>query len=615
VAARTWSYVGALTLLASLGALALAALQPAPSPDLAALALLTLGIVVAERTEVLFHWERTSGAFTLVEVAITAGLLLLPPLHVVAVVGPAMVLTHALSRRHPVKLAYNAMTATVATVVAALVLVTLPPLGLEIAGTSVVGVVLGMTAYGIVSVTAFAVLLSRLQDRRTAATLAAQLPLHTATTIGTTSIGVAFAALWVDDPWLTPFVLAPAAAVHFALRASVRATTLLAEQRAEHDRLVRVVDGASDGIVLLDADADVQVWNPAMVRMTAIASEDAVGRPAAQALSPEVRRGERPLGERWTLARALPSAPQREEDARLVDAHGQVRDVRESYAFTFDDRGRCTGAVIVVRDVSRQRELERLRSDFVARVSHELRTPLTPIRGFASVLLRRGEQLDDDQRDEALTRIVERADHLHGLVEDLLLVTRLEHDDIVELVHVVPTDLGPLAQACVDELMVRRPGRTITMTASADVPAALADPDRVRQILAALLDNADRYTPEDTPIEVEVDACTDDVRIRVVDHGAGVPAAHREAIFERFHRVEDPLTMQTSGVGVGLFISRRLAQAMHGHLDLEPSAMGGGATFALRLPIAVPPRDVDEPSDAERTGDISPLSRTERPRR
>jgi signal transduction histidine kinase len=194
---------------------------------------------------------------------------------------------------------------------------------------------------------------------------------------------------------------------------------------------------------------------------------------------------------------------------------------------------------------------------------------------------------DPAHRDEALTRIVDRADHLHRLVEDLLLVTRLEHDDLTELVDTRPTDLEPIARAAVDELAVSGGRRAFTLAADAALPTAMADPDRVRQILAALLENADRYSPSDTPIEVELRAAGDDVEIRVIDHGPGIPASQQDAVFERFHRLEDPLTMRTGGVGVGLFIGRRLATAMHGTLRLEPSPPGTGSTFVLSLPATL----------------------------
>jgi PAS domain S-box-containing protein len=587
VNARTRRYVASLAAAASAAVLALVFAVGDPMPDPVGFALLLLVVALAERIEVVFRWDRTSAGFTLVEGAVAAGLLLAYPTHVVAAVVIAMAFTHPSAMRTPLKVVYNLSYAALATTIAAFIVTFTPPVGPLVGGRSVLVVTLAMLAYGTTSILAFSGLLARLQDRQAAVTLRRQLPLHAASTLGTTSVGIVLAALWVGQPALVPFVVAPAAAVHLAMRASLRAAELVAAQRAEHDRLVRVVDGASDGILLLDTNGRVQVWNPAMTRLTGRTEPQAVDRDVTDVLTDQVRSDAPPVRGRWTLEDAREHAPFLELDATLIDSDGQRRDVRESHAFTFDERGRCTGAVIVVRDVSRQRELERLRSDFVARVSHELRTPLTPIRGFASVLLRRGELLDEDQRAEALTRIVDRADHLHGLVEDLLLVTRIEQQDVEKLVHAGPTDLEHLVRASVDEA-VAGTGRTVTVAVAEELPDAHADAGRVKQVLDAVLDNAARYSDEDTPIEVEVDRHGDDVRVRIVDHGPGIPPSQRAAVFERFHRLEDPLTMQTSGIGIGLFLGRRLAEAMHGSLEIVDTPPGDGAILELRLPVANP---------------------------
>jgi PAS domain S-box-containing protein len=587
VSPATRRYVAAIAAAAIVAVGMLALVVGVPFDDPAGFVLLLLVAILAERTEVEFRTDRTTAGFSLIEGAIAAGLLLAPPVHVVVAVVTAMLVSHPRFFQTPIKVAYNLGYAALGTAMAGFVVTGFPAIGPLVAGRSVLGVVLGMVVYGLTSVLAFSGLLARLQGRHAANTLRRQLQMHAAATLGTTSVGIVLAALWVTQPALAPFVVAPAAAVHLAMRSSLRAAELLAAQRAEHDRLVRVVDGASDGILLLDTNGRVQVWNPAMTRLTGRTEPQAVDRDVTEVLTDEVRSDAPPVRGRWTLEDAREHAPFLELDATLTDSDGQQRDVRESHAFTFDERGRCTGAVIVVRDVSRQRELERLRSDFVARVSHELRTPLTPIRGFASVLLRRGELLDEDQRAEALTRIVDRADHLHGLVEDLLLVTRIEQQDVEQLVHAGPTDLERLVRASVDEA-VAGTGRTVTVAVADDLPDAHADAGRVKQVLDAVLDNAARYSDEDTPIEVEVDRHGDDVRVRIVDHGPGIPPSQRAAVFERFHRLEDPLTMQTSGIGVGLFLGRRLAEAMHGSLEIVDTPPGDGAILELRLPVANP---------------------------
>jgi PAS domain S-box-containing protein len=559
-------------------------------PDPFGLAAFALGVAVAERVKLLFRLERADVGITLIEVPITAGLVLLAPGDVVLGAVLGMGLAHATLLSAPNKIAYNVAQVAVATSGAALVLHAVPPVGPLVAGQPILGVLGGMSVYVLINVLAVTGLVARLLGESVRSTMREQVPLTAGTILGSTAVGIVLAGVWVTEPALVPFLLAPVVAIHLAGRGSVRASNLLEATRAEHTRLERVVDGASDGILLLDQDGVVQVWNPAMETMTGLPTQLTVGRSVDRVLTSSVRLGTETVRGRWLIDEAHEGAPVRDAQARLRHVDGSERVVVESHSLVFDDRGRCTGDVVVVRDVTRQEELERLRSDFVARVSHELRTPLTPIRGFASVLLRRGEQLDAEQRRDALERIVERADHLGEVVEDLLLVTRVDRREVDDLVSPVPGDLVPVVEDAVAGLRASAPDRPVTLNVAPGVPPALADAERTRQILQAVLDNADRYTPGGTPIEVEIDHEGDDIRVRVVDHGPGIPREHRDRIFEQFQRLENPLTMSTGGVGLGLFLSRRLAEAMHGSLELAPSIPGRGCEMVLRLPTAEPMR-------------------------
>jgi PAS domain S-box-containing protein len=582
-------YIAGWGVAATLSLAALVAVAGIPALwSVELLALLAIAIV-ADRIELAFHFERAEASYTLNEAAIAAALLLLPPTHVVLVAVGGVTIAN-LSRRFSLdKVAFNssqiAVGATAATAVTWVFPATVGP---TVAGRPVLGALLGMGVYAVVNTVALAGLFLRLGGREMLASIRPQVPMTMAANLGTTSVGIVGAALWLTNPWLVVLLLTPAAAIHLAARGQLRAASLLEQLRADHDRLTRIVDGAHDGILLLDRSGTVQVWNPAMEALTGLPEGRVVGRPIERVLTDTVREGDEPVQGRWLVEQAHAGTTRHERDASLRHVDGSLREVRETHSLVFDERGRCTGDVVVVRDVSRQRELERLRGDFVARVSHELRTPLTPIRGFASILLKRGDHLAPDQRHDALERIMERADHLSNLVEDLLLVTRLDRRDLDELVRPLPASLAPILDAAAINVRTRDPGRTIAIHVAPGTGDALADPERVRQIVEVLLDNACQYSPTDTPIAVELDQVGDDVRVRVIDHGPGIPRDQREAIFQQFHRLEDPLTMRTGGVGLGLFIGRRLAEAMHGTLRAEDHGTGRGAVFVLRLPAAEP---------------------------
>jgi PAS domain S-box-containing protein len=585
---RADRYIGGWAVTAGLASAGLIAVAGFPAPVWVELVVLVALVVVAERIELLFRFERTVVSFTLIEAAVAAALLLTAPGHVVLIVAGGMVIAQAPRLLSPRKFLFNVSQLTAGSVAAASVMALFPTVGPTIGGRPAAGALAAMVVYAGVNSTAMAGLVVRIAGREAFEAIRAQLKMAFATALGTTSVGIVGAALWLANPGLVVLLLAPAVALHLAARGQIRAASLLELLRADHDRLTRVVAGTHDGILLLDREGTVQVWNPAMEEITGLPAEDVVDRPVDRVLTDVVRESDAPVRGGWLVDEAHAGAARRELTANLRHVDGGLREVRETHSLVFDERGRCTGDVVVVRDVSRERELERLRGDFVARVSHELRTPLTPIRGFASILLRRGESLDKAQRREALERIVERADHLGSLVEDLLLVTRIDRRDLAGLVHPRPTPLVPVLEQVVADLRAERPERSVTVHVASGTGDALADPGRVRQILEVLLDNACRYSPDDTPVEVELDQHGDDICLRVIDHGPGVPRDQREAVFEQFHRLEDPLTMRTSGVGLGLFIGRRLAEAMHGTLAAEDPGTGAGAVFVLRVPAAEP---------------------------
>jgi PAS domain S-box-containing protein len=585
---RTNRYITGWVVAAAAAATSLLVLVGAP-PRLSVTTLALIAIsILAEHVQLNFDLDDRSVTYTLGEAAVAAALLLVPPAHVV-LIGTAEAVGVSLSRRLSLdKTLFNTAQLAAGSTAAAFILWIFPSVGPTVGGRPVLGALLGMMVLAVVNSVAMAGLTVRLGGREMFDSIRPQIPMGLGASLGTTSLGIVGAALWLSNPWLILLLLTPAIAIHLAARGQLQAATLLQQLRSDHDRLTRVVDGAHDGIVLLDRAGTVQVWNPAMETMTGLPARLVVGQAIERVLTEVVREGAEPVRGRWLVDDAHAGSARRELDARLRHVDGTVREVRESHSLVFDERGRCTGDVVVVRDESRQRELERLRGDFVARVSHELRTPLTPIRGFASILLRRGDHLDDAQRQDALERIVERADHLSALVEDLLLVTRLDRDQLDELVHPRPTELEPVVEAAVGNVRSRDPGRTIAVHRLPGTGEALADPDRVRQVVEGLLDNACQYTPEGSPIEVEIGQDGDDIQVRVIDHGPGIPPDQREAVFEQFHRLEDPLTMRTGGVGLGLFIGRRLAEAMHGTLRLAAAQPGRGAVLVLRLPAAEP---------------------------
>ena len=226
-------------------------------------------------------------------------------------------------------------------------------------------------------------------------------------------------------------------------------------------------------------------------------------------------------------------------------------------------------------------ELARLRSDFVASVSHELRTPLTAIIGFAEMLQHYWERMPEARRRQQADHIVLAADRQQRLVGDLLLLSQAEDGPLTVESRSLPIE--PLIQEAVAELQGSYRSQRASLGGPHDLEVR-ADPNRLRPILASLLDNAAKYSPSEGVIEVNWRRLGAEAEIRVRDHGPGVPNEQREQLFTRFGRLAgSKMRSGRVGIGLGLYLGRRLARAMDGELDLLESG-STGSTVRIRVP-------------------------------
>lgn len=235
--------------------------------------------------------------------------------------------------------------------------------------------------------------------------------------------------------------------------------------------------------------------------------------------------------------------------------------------------------------VDQLRELNRMKGEFVATVSHELRTPITALIGYAKTL--RQPQFSEDAalREEFLERMERQGNRLVGLVENLLLTSRLENDQLSlsisrvlfeDLVREVVEGLGN----DVDRIRVAIPD---------DLPVLHTDRQHLGRVLSNLLDNALKYSPDDAPVELRARTEGDDVTFWVTDHGVGIEPEFLVRIFERFYQVDSSPTRRFRGAGLGLSMVRELVQHLGGSVHVE-SVLGEGSTFTVRLPVEGPPR-------------------------
>ena len=386
-------------------------------------------------------------------------------------------------------------------------------------------------------------------------------------TVGTISLGTSTARrLYDQEDVLVAQELAGLAAVAVENARIHREV----ERRADAARALQFV---GDGVVLVDPDGLVRLWNPAAEAVTGVTAAEVVRRRAADAVPGWERIAtEAPVVAPTEGATARP---------RVLPLDVGEREIWLSIlGVTFDG-----GTVFAFRDVTEERALDRLKSDFVATVSHELRTPLAAVYGAVQTLSGRSEGLTDRDREALIEMIASGAERLARIVEDILVAGQLESGRLQLAVR--RCDVVDVARAVLAAARVTAPNEIVFRLVSApDLPSVLADPDKVSQVLANLVDNAVKYSPEGGPVEVRLEENgAGSLRVSVSDEGLGIPGAERERVFEKFYRLDPNLTRGVRGTGLGLYVCRELVTRMGGRIWAEPRRQGG-STFAVELPLA-----------------------------
>ena len=339
----------------------------------------------------------------------------------------------------------------------------------------------------------------------------------------------------------------------------------------ERERSYAILANIADGIVAVDREGKVVLWNQSAEQITGVPSAAALGRTPLE-----------------VLQRELASDDEGSHRERLVSVQrgGEEAWLSVTEAVMRDPIGAVAGRIFAFRDVSSERIVEQMKSDFVSTVSHELRAPLTSIYGFAETLLRRDVLFGEPERQTFLGYIASEAQRLTTIVDTLLGVARLEAGDLQ--VELVPTDLRTVVSEVVTTVQQTLDvnGHKFVLHLPDEPLAASADREKLSQILTNLLDNAVKFSPGGGTVTVEAHRRSGHVEVRIVDEGQGIPEAERERIFSKFHRTES--SRGAGGAGLGLFIARGLVSAMGGRIWVD-SVEGGGSSFAFELPLAREP--------------------------
>ena len=388
--------------------------------------------------------------------------------------------------------------------------------------------------------------------------------------------------------------------------AMARIAGLYRTLRQREARLDAIIGNSSDAIYMVDEQLRIVGLNPAAEEVFGWSAAAAIGKPCAEVLNCS-HRVPGPLGEPLPAPECVPvgsaACPLRTvlaqgeavPYAELVTdgGKGRVRELAVSYSYVpaSDETGPHT--VGIARDVSRLKEVERLKSDFISIASHEVRTPLAVIKGYAATLLNPSLRLAPEQEQRFIKGINDASDRLNRLVSNLLCASRLESGrsqphprrfDLVELIDGVASAFRDVSGK--HEIRAETPESGLSI---------VADRELIDLVLVNLVANAVKYSPKGGVVTISVEEAGSGVRLRVADRGIGIPPDQVDRIFDRFYRGDNARSSSASGVGLGLYICRSIVEAHGGSIRVESEA-GSGSVFQVDLPQAVGQRATPEPA-------------------
>ena len=210
--------------------------------------------------------------------------------------------------------------------------------------------------------------------------------------------------------------------------------------------------------------------------------------------------------------------------------------------------------------------IEKKYSEFISTVSHELRTPLTSIMGFADTLLTSGDKLSEEQKKKFLSIIKDQSKRLIGMVENLLVVSKLQNSD--EKLVYKSVNINDLITKILNLVKIQFQNHSFILKLNKDLPEILIDTDKFQQILLNLIENAVKYSPENTEIIIKTEYDEKKVFIKIIDEGIGISDENKQKIFEKFARLDTPLTRKTQGSGLGLYIVKKMVEQMDGEIEV-----------------------------------------------
>jgi two-component system phosphate regulon sensor histidine kinase PhoR len=345
---------------------------------------------------------------------------------------------------------------------------------------------------------------------------------------------------------------------------------IITEQRNE---LETILSAMREGVLAVDSEERILTFNQAAGSFLGIDLSSAKGHTIQEVIrNADIQR--------FLSGVLLGKGPSEGEIALIVP---ESKFLQVSGTLLRNSQGKTIGALAVLNDITRMRQLENMRREFVANVSHELKTPITSIKGYVETL-QEGALGDKKNVQKFLEIVLKQSDLLNAIVDDLLSLSRIEQDAERGEIQLADENLRHIIEAVAVDYGLKARERKIKVIVSCSEEIMVkASPRLLEQAIGNILDNAIKYSEQGTAVEVEAVSNSEEVTIRVSDHGSGIAPEHLPRLFERFYRVDKGRSRELGGTGLGLAIVKHIAQAHGGSVTVE-STLGKGSIFTLHLP-------------------------------
>ncbi len=345
----------------------------------------------------------------------------------------------------------------------------------------------------------------------------------------------------------------------------------------ERSRLRTIIGCMADGVLVANLEGRLVLWNASSIKMLKSRGFDVAGEPLEYYIENE------------PLIAAIKEVLDSEDKgfsmvSREISAQDQKVILMANIAPIRDENGQILGAVTVLRDITALKEINKIKSQFVSMVAHELRAPLAAIKGWLEIILSGEAGGDAEQNEKWLHRAMDRSDSLLTLVNDLLVINRMESGKIVQKME--PVKINDIINKIVDFLRpdAKKHKVSIKTELKEELPSIQADVGEMEKLFTNLISNAIKYNKENGSVTILGKVKGNFVQYGVKDTGIGISAEHLSRIFDDFYRANDERTKKIPGTGLGLTIAKKIVNSHFGRIEAE-SEPGKGSLFSVCLPL------------------------------